>query len=139
MEEVVEMTLRASGEDYLKAVLVLTKRIGRIRAIDVAGYLGFAKTSVSHGLRLLRENGFLARDEEGYIYLTETGLEEAEKIYARHCFFTRWLTGAGIDPETAVRDACRMDHAISEESFRQLTDALERVQKAPEDNGEDGK
>ena len=119
------MELRASGEDYLEAVLVLGQRMEQVRAIDVAQYLGFAKTSVSHGLRLLREGGFLDRDTAGHLHLTEIGRETAEKIYARHCFFAQWLTGAGIDPETAERDACRMEHAISEESFRMLMKALE--------------
>lgn len=118
------MALRASGEDYLEAVLILRNRIGKVRAIDVAQYLGFAKPSVSHGLRLLREGGFLTRDAEGYMDLTEAGKELAEKIYAKHCFFTQWLTQAGIDPETAERDACRMEHAISEESFQKLIEAL---------------
>ncbi|MCM1145929.1 MAG: metal-dependent transcriptional regulator [Clostridium sp.] len=98
----------------------MLQRTGKVRAIDVAGYLGFAKTSVSHGLQLLRENGFLTRDRQGYLYLTETGQKEAEKIHARHCFFVQWLTEAGIDRETAERDACRMKHAISEESFGKL-------------------
>ena len=120
------MELRASGEDYLEAVLILSQRMGKARAIDVAQYLGFAKPSVSHGLRLLREGGFLTRDSEGYLYLTEVGKETAEKIYARHCFFTKWLIDAGIDQETAERDACRMEHAISEESFNKLIDALNK-------------
>lgn len=124
--EMINMALRASGEDYLEAVLILRNRIGKVRAIDVAQYLGFAKTSVSHGLRLLREGGFLTRDGSGYLDLTEVGKEAAEKIYVRHCFFTQWLTQAGIDPETAERDACRMEHAISEESFQKLIEALNK-------------
>ena len=118
------MELRASGEDYLEAVLILGQRMESVRAIDVAQYLGFAKTSVSHGLGLLRQGGFLTRDSAGHLYLTELGKETAEKIYARHCFFTQWLTGAGIAPEIAERDACRMEHAISEESFDKLMQAL---------------
>lgn len=117
------MELRASGEDYLEAVFILSQR-GPVRAIDVARYLGFAKTSVSHGLRLLRQGGFLRRDSDGYLFLTGQGRETAEKIYARHCFFTEWLVGAGIDPEIAEQDACRMEHTISEESFRKLMKAL---------------
>ena len=129
------MELRASGEDYLEAVLILSQRIGQVRAIDVAKYLGFAKTSVSHGLLLLRQGGFLTRDPEGYLGLTELGREMAEKVYTRHCFFTQWLTGAGVDPETAEKDACRMEHAISEESFRKLMQALKHPQETPENSG----
>ena len=126
------MELRASGEDYLEAVFILGQRMGRVRAIDVAQYLGFAKTSVSHGLRLLRQGGFLTRDADGCLYLTEIGRETAEKIYAKHRFFTQWLIGAGVAPDTAEKDACRMEHAISEESFRKLTQALEHRQEGPE-------
>ena len=125
------MELRASGEDYLEAVLILGHRMSQVRAIDVAQYLGFAKTSVSHGLRLLRQGGFLTRDPNGYLYLTEIGLETAEKIYAKHRFFTRWLIEAGVAPDTAEKDACRMEHAISEESFRKLMQALEHPRNPP--------
>ena len=125
------MELRASGEDYLEAVLILGQRMDRVRAIDVAQYLGFAKTSVSHGLGLLRQGGFLTRDADGYLYLTEAGQETAEKIYAKHRFFTRWLIEAGVAPDTAEKDACRMEHAISEESFRKLIQALEHPQETP--------
>ncbi len=125
------MELRASGEDYLEAVLILGQRMGQVRAIDVAQYLGFAKTSVSHGLRLLRQGGFLTRDAGGYLYLTEVGRETAEKIYAKHRFFTQWLIEAGFAPDPAEKDACRMEHTISEESFRKLMQALEHPQETP--------
>ena len=130
------MELRASGEDYLEAVLILGQRMKQVRAIDVAKYLGFAKTSVSHGLGLLRQGGFLTRDSEGYLSLTELGQETAEKVYARHCFFTQWLMSAGIDPETAERDACRMEHAISEESFLKLMQALKHPQETLENSAD---
>jgi Mn-dependent DtxR family transcriptional regulator len=128
---VIEMELRASGEDYLEAVLILGQRMKQVRAIDVAQYLGYAKTSVSHGLRLLRQGGFLNRDADGYLYLTEAGRETAEKIYAKHRFFTQWLIEAGVAPDTAEKDACRMEHAISEESFRKLMQALEHPREIP--------
>ena len=86
-----DMELRASGEDYLEAVFILGKRKRQVRAIDVAQYLGYAKTSVSHGLRLLRQGGFLSRDADGYLYLTEAGKDMAERIYTKHRFFTGWL------------------------------------------------
>lgn len=126
------MELHASGEDYLKAVLILSQRMERVRAIDVSQYLGFAKTSVSHGLLLLRQGGLLSRDTDGYLCLTETGQAAAEKVYAKHRFFTQWLTKAGVAPDIAEKDACRMEHAISEESFRKLMQALERPQEIPD-------
>ncbi|MCI8827640.1 MAG: metal-dependent transcriptional regulator [Ruminiclostridium sp.] len=125
------MELRASGEDYLEAVLILGQRMNQVRAIDVAQYLGYAKTSVSHGLRLLRQGGFLTRDVDGYLHLTETGQETAKKIYAKHRFFAQWLVEAGVAPDTAEKDACRMEHAISEESFQKLVQALEHPQEIP--------
>ena len=102
-----------------------------MRAVDVAQYLGYAKASVSHGLRLLRQGGFLTRDADGYLDPTEIGQETAEKIYTNHRFFTQWLTEAGVAPETAEKDACRMEHAISEDSFCKLMQALEHRQKTP--------
>ena len=128
------MELRASGEDYLEAVLILRQRMKQVRAIDVAQYLGYAKTSVSHGLRLLRQGGFLTRDADGYLCLTEIGQETAEKIYAKHIFFTRWLIKAGVAPDTAEKDACCMEHAISEESFHKLMQALGYPQEISECN-----
>lgn len=127
--EVDEMELRASGEDYLEAVLILGQRMSHVRAIDVSQYLGYAKTSVSHGLRLLRQGGFLIRDENGYLFLTDVGQKTAEKIYAKHRFFAQWLIESGVDPDIAETDACRMEHAISEESFRKLMQALEQSQE----------
>ena len=126
------MELRASGEDYLEAVLIMGHRIGQVRAIDVAQYLGYAKTSVSHGLRLLREGGFLTRDRDGFLFLTDIGQETAERIYAKHRFFTQWLVEAGVSPDTAEKDACRMEHAVSEESFHKLMAALEHAQTKPD-------
>lgn len=129
------MELRASGEDYLEAVLILSQRMEQVRAIDVAQYLGFAKTSVSHGLLLLRQSGFLSRDADGYLHLTEIGQETAEKIYAKHRFFAQWLMDAGVASKTAEQDACRMEHAISEESFHKLKQALARLQEVSDGRG----
>lgn len=124
-----DMELRTSGEDYLEAVLILGQGKSQVRAIDVAHYLGYAKTGVSHGLRLLRQGGFLSRDADGYLYLTEAGRDMAERICAKHRFFTGWLIRAGVAPDIAEKDACRMEHAISEESFQCLMRALEHPQE----------
>ena len=133
MNTKMDMELRASGEDYLEAVLILGQRKSQVRAIDVAQYLGYAKTSVSHGLRLLRQGGFLSRDADGYLYLTEAGRDMAEKVYAKHRFFAGWLIRAGVAPDIAEKDACRMEHAISEESFQSLMRALEHPQETSTD------
>lgn len=116
------MKLHASGEDYLEAVLILQKQKGEsaVRSIDLARHMGFSKPSISHAVGVLRDGGFLVMDKDGFLHLTERGREVAEKIYERHRFFTQWLIKAGIDPETAEQDACRMEHTISQKSFEQI-------------------
>lgn len=114
------MKLYASGEDYLEAILVLQKKIGMVRSIDLARHMGFSKPSISHAVGLLQNGGFLTVDIDGFLHLTEIGREVAEKIYERHLFFTKQLIAAGVDQETAEQDACRMEHAISDASFEKL-------------------
>ena len=120
------MKLHASGEDYLEAVLMLHKKKGMVRSIDLARHMGYSKPSISHAVSILRDGGFLTMDKDGFLHLTEIGQEVAEKIYERHRFFTQWLIDAGIDPETAEQDACRMEHTISQKSFEQVRDAYQR-------------
>lgn len=119
------MKLHASGEDYLEAILVLQKKRGLVRSVDVAWHMEVSKPSVCYAVATLRDGGFLTMDEDHFLHLTDVGREVAEKIYERHCFFTKQLIAAGVDPKTAERDACRLEHAISEESFQKLKDALE--------------
>lgn len=114
------MKLQASGEDYLEAVLMLQQRHGMVRSVDLARHMGYSKPSISHAVGVLRGGGFLTVDQDGFLHLTDVGHEVAEKIYERHQFFTQWLIGAGIDPETAEQDACRMEHTISQKSFEQI-------------------
>ena len=111
------MKLHASGEDYLEAVLVLQKNHGAVRSIDVARELSFSKPSVSVAMKNLKTSNYITVDENGFINLTEAGQEIADKIYERHTFLTNWLTSLGVDPEVAAEDACKMEHAISSESF----------------------
>lgn len=120
------MKLHASGEDYLEAILMLQKKTGMVRSVDLARYMGFSKPSISHAVGVLREGGFLIVDEDGFLHLTDPGREVAEKIYERHRFFMEWLMAIGVDEETAEIDACRIEHVISEESFRKLKEAYER-------------
>ena len=110
-------SLHASGEDYLEAVLVLQKEKRMVRSADVARHLGVSKPSVSHAVAILKEGGFLTMDGDFFLRLTDVGREVAEQTYEKHCFFTRLLTEAGVDPKTAEQDACRMEHIISEETF----------------------
>ena len=114
------MGLRASGEDYLEAILVLQKQKGVVRSVDVARHLGVSKPSVCHAVATLREGGFLLTDEDNFLHLTDAGCEVAEQVYEKHRFFTQRLIAAGVDPKTAEADACRIEHVISEESFRRL-------------------
>lgn len=114
------MVVHESGEDYLEAVLVLQRKKGKVRSIDLARHMGFSKPSISHAVGLLREGGLLIMDKEGFLHLTDSGREVAEKIYERHQFFTSRLIEAGVDPAQAETDACRIEHVISEESFQKL-------------------
>ena len=123
------MKLHSSGEDYLEAVLMLQQKHGMVRSIDLARHMGYSKPSISHAVGVLRDGGFLTVDPGGFLLLTDIGREIAEKIYERHQFFTQWLIGAGIDPETAEQDACRMEHGISQKSFEQIRDAYSANQK----------
>ncbi len=109
--------LHASGEDYLETILVLQKKRGMVRSVDVARHMEVSKPSVCHAVATLRDGGFLMMDEDHFLHLTDVGREVAEKIYERHCFFTEQLIAAGVDPRTAEADACRIEHIISDESF----------------------
>ena len=110
----------ASGEDYLETILVLKKKLGMVRSVDVARHMEVSKPSVCHAVATLRDGGFLTMDEDHFLHLTDVGREVAERTYEKHCFFTEMLIEAGVDQETAEADACRMEHAISEDSFQHL-------------------
>ena len=114
------MELHASGEDYLETILVLQKKTGLVRSADVARHLEVSKPSVCHAVATLKKGGFLLMDGEHFLHLTDVGREVAEQIYEKHRFFTDRLIEAGVDPETAERDACRIEHVISESSFQHL-------------------
>ena len=124
------MKLRASGEDYLEAILVLHKKMGMVRSVDVARHMEVSKPSVCHAVATLRDGGFLTMDEDRFLHLTDVGREVAEKIYERHCFFTEQLIAAGVDPRTAEADACRIEHIISDESFSKLKESVNNEDKA---------
>ena len=117
------MKLHASGEDYLETILVLQKKLGMVRSVDVARHMEVTKPSVCVAVNTLKDGGFLIMDENHFLHLTDIGREVAEKIYERHCFFTEQLIAAGVDPETAEADACRIEHVIRDESFDRLKEA----------------
>ncbi len=116
------MKLHASGEDYLEAILVLHKKMGMVRSVDVARHMEVTKPSVCHAVNTLKDGGFLTMDEDHFLYLTDIGREVAEKIYERHGLFRDSLIAPRVDPKTAKTDACRMEHNISMESFEKLRD-----------------
>ena len=123
-------SLHASGEDYLEAILILHMKKGTVRSVDVARHLGVSKPSVCHAVATLRDGGFLTMDEDYFLHLTDAGREVAEQIYEKHRFFTKMLTNAGVDPIAAERDACRIEHVISEETFERLKVAHKQSEKA---------
>lgn len=113
------MQIRESAENYLETILILSQRKGKgeVRSIDIVNELEFSKPSVSVAMKNLRENGYITVDKDGYICLTDKGLEIAEKMYERHTLLSQWLIKLGVDEKVAVEDACRMEHVISAESF----------------------
>ena len=113
--------LHASGEDYLEAILMLQKKLGMVRSVDVARHMDVSKPSVCHAVATLRDGGFLTMDEDYSLHLTDVGREVAEKIYERHCFFTEQLIAAGVDPRIAEADACRIEHLISREVLSHIS------------------
>ncbi len=114
------MSVHESGEMYLEAILVLSKKNGFVRSIDVSEYLGYSKPSVSRAVGILKNGGYIQMDKDGSLVLTETGKTIAEKIFERHTVLSRLLIKLGVSEETATEDACRMEHAISDESFEAI-------------------
>ena len=118
------MKIQESAENYLETILILSKRKGAVRSIDIANELGFTKPSVSVAMKNLRENGYAKTDEDGMITLTDKGRKIAETIYERHTFLSDWLAALGVEKSTAAEDACRIEHVISDESFQKLKKQL---------------
>lgn len=114
------MALHESAEMYLETIYELSQSQSSVRSIDVAESMGYSKPSVSRAVGLLKNGGYIQVDKDGYITLTEAGLSVAEKIYERHTVLSRMLTALGVDEDTAAKDACRLEHAISDESFEAI-------------------
>ena len=111
------MKINESAENYLETILILSQRLPVVRSIDVAVEMGFKKSSVSVAMKNLRQKGYVTVSGEGFILLTEEGRALAETVYERHSVLSQWLIRLGVTPETAIADACKMEHDMSEESF----------------------
>lgn len=114
------MPLQESGEMYLESIYVLIKEKQDVHAIDVSEYLGYSKPSVSRAMGILKKGGYIVVDGNGHIRLTDEGLKIAESMYERHTLLTRFLIELGVDEDTAVEDACKIEHAISDVSFEAI-------------------
>ena len=123
------MRIQESGEMYLETIYVLQKTSSHVRSVDVAEHMGYSKPSISRAMGLLKNGGFIEIAPDGAITLTETGIAVAEKIYERHTLLSRLLISLGVTPETAAEDACRLEHAISDESFEAIKKHMQTYSK----------
>ena len=114
------MNLMESGEMYLETILQLQQRQGNVRSVDISEYMGYSKPSISRAVGLLKNGGYINVDSDGLITLTESGLEIAQKIFDRHTLIANLLIRLGVSEKTAAEDACKMEHAISDESFEAI-------------------
>lgn len=120
------MNLQESGEMYLEAIYVLTKKQGNVRSVDVSEYMGFKKPSVSRAVGLLKEGGYITVESSGNLILTDEGKYIAEKIYERHILITDYLIKLGVTANTASEDACKLEHVLSDESFNAIKKHVEK-------------
>jgi len=119
------MNIYESAEDYLEQILILLENKGYARSTDIAESLGFTKPSVSIAMKKLRENGYISMEKGGLISLTDKGYPIARRIYDRHLTLTRFFVSIGVDEATARKDACKVEHDISEETFSMICRQLE--------------
>ena len=123
------MGIHESGEMYLETIHVLLKKNGAVRSVDISEHMGYSKPSISRAVGLLKNGGYILVDKDGYITLTESGIAVAEKIYERHTVLSRLLVVLGVSEETAAEDACRLEHAISDESFYAIKRHINRLEQ----------
>ena len=126
------MEIHESAEDYLETILMLKERQGLVRSIDIVNELGYTKPSISIAMKRLRENGYIQMDGEGYISLTESGMEVAKRIYTRHQWLTKFLIHIGVNDKTAEADACKMEHDLSDETFAKLKEHVRHCREKSE-------
>lgn len=120
------MKIKESAENYLESILILQRKNGNVRSVDIAHELSFTKPSVSIAMKALREEGYVEVDETGNITLTEKGLSIAENMYERHQVLARALIAIGVDEETAYEDSCKIEHHISQQSFNKIKEYFEK-------------
>ncbi|WP_444239960.1 metal-dependent transcriptional regulator [Eshraghiella crossota] len=118
------MIINESAENYLETILILSNKLPVVRSVDVANELDFKKSSVSIAMKNLKSNGHITVTDAGFIYLTESGREIAEKVYERHRFISTWLISLGVPEDIATEDACKMEHIISNESYAAIKDYI---------------
>lgn len=123
------MQLQESGEMYLETIFILTNENTHVRSIDVCEHMGFSKPSVSRAIGLLKNGGYVSVDPDGYLSLTDSGREVAEKMYDRHRLLTTFLVSLGVKEEVAQSDACKIEHHISDESFDAIKRRVEEIFK----------
>ncbi len=119
-----KMRLQESGEMYLEAIYVLSKKLPTVRSIDICEHRGVSKPSVSRAVGLLKQGGYILCGDDGGLMLTETGKNVAEKIYERHTVLTKYLVSLGVDAEIASEDACKIEHIISDATFNAIKNNL---------------
>ncbi len=127
VKEMKTMHLQESGEMYLETILILSKKQEFVRSLDVAEYMGFSKPSVSRAVGLLKSGGYITVDENGHLELTSVGREIAEKIYERHNVLSDFFIKIGVDEETALEDACKIEHDISDTTFKAVKAFFEKM------------
>ncbi|OLU39754.1 metal-dependent transcriptional regulator [Ileibacterium valens] len=132
-----KLPLTESVEDYLESILVLSEQLDHVRSVDVASYLGFSKPSVSHAVKLLQEEGLLQIDPKKYLILTENGKEVAQSTYRRHLFFSEMLENIGVPRDIAQKDACRIEHIISEETFEAIQNFYQKAEQLESKRSDD--
>ena len=125
MRKDVPMKIHSSGADYQETILILHKKVGMVRSVDVARHMEVTKPSVCHAIATLRNGGFLTMDSDFFLHLTDVGRKVAEQTYEKHSFFADILTEAGVERKIAEQEACHLEHAISNEAFRKLKELLE--------------
>ena len=121
------MQIRQSGEDYLEAILMLQKKNGQVRSIDICNELGHSKPTVSVAMKNFRENGYINMDEDYLITLTEKGRAIAESVYERHIVISKFLMAIGVNEKTALEDSCKIEHYLSEETFRCMKEHFSKI------------
>ena len=120
------MALHESAEMYIETIYVLSQRNPHVRSVDIAEHMGYSKPSVSRGVGLLKQGGYVVMDDAGFLALTAEGMDVARKIFERHTVLSKFLISLGVSPETAAEDACKIEHVISDETLTAIKRQIDR-------------